>query len=78
MPTLVNSVSFWRKIEIVAQNLSIWGALSEPCSMSTNDTGPKRDAAQGECPRPNTVPEAMGLSQKGTYLDCPPKDLRNS
>ena len=29
---------------------------------------------QGEVPRSDTITEAMESSQKGTYLDCPPKD----
>lgn len=56
------------KIEIFAQNLSIWGALREICSMSAKDTGPKWEPHQGEGRRPNTITEAVGHSQKGPIM----------
>jgi len=37
--------------------------------------GPKKDPAQGEVPRPDTITEVKEHSQKGTYHDCPLKDL---
>jgi hypothetical protein len=35
---------------------------------------PKRDGAQGEAPRPDTITEAIECSQKGTCHDYCPKD----
>jgi hypothetical protein len=40
--------------------------------------GPKWDPIQGEDPRPDSITEAMEGSQKGTYLDRPPKDPTSS
>ena len=37
-------------------------------------TDPKWDPAQGKVPRPDTITEAMELSQKGIYHDFPPED----
>ena len=36
-------------------------------------TGPKREAAEVEVPRPDTISEAIEHSQKGTYHDCSPR-----
>jgi hypothetical protein len=41
-------------------------------------TGPKRDPAQEEVSRPDTIIEAMEHSQTGIYHDCPPKDPTSS
>ena len=41
-------------------------------------TGPKRNPALGEVPRPDTITEAMERSQKGTYHDCPLKESTSS
>jgi hypothetical protein len=41
-------------------------------------TGPKRDPAQEEVPRPDTFPEGMELSEKGNYHDYPPKDPKKA
>jgi hypothetical protein len=40
--------------------------------------GPKWDPAQGEVPRPETITEAMELSEKGTEHECPPEDPTSS
>ena len=37
-------------------------------------TVPKWNPDQGESPRPLTITESMGQSQKWTYHDCQPKD----
>jgi len=41
-------------------------------------TAPKWNPAQVEAPRPDTITEAMGHSQKGTCHDCSLKDPTSS
>jgi len=61
---------FWKKCRD--------GSGEEPEEKKVQWQGPKWDPAQGEAPRPDTITETMGHSQKGTYHDCSPKDPTSS
>ena len=41
-------------------------------------TDPKRDLAQGQVPRPDTITEAVEHSKRGTSNNCTPEDPRSS
>jgi hypothetical protein len=43
-----------------------------------SSNSPKRDPAQGEVLRPDSITKAMEHSQKGTYSDYPPQDSTSS
>jgi hypothetical protein len=39
---------------------------------------PKVGSSSRGCPKPDTITEVIESSQKGNYLDCPPKDPTRS
>lgn len=78
MPIIVKSAPFRRRIETVAQRLSIWGALRQTCSMSAKSTASRRGDG---CVAPSSPIELLQLpgktptttSRKGTELRASPE-----